>query len=76
VKKGNGSKHSNGDTALNFGAQLWAAADRLRGHMEASDYKHVAVGLIFHKYISDASVVRIQSSNGGERHRVEEIGPK
>lgn len=35
-------------------AQLWAAADKLRGNMEPSDYKHIALGLIFLKYISDA----------------------
>jgi type I restriction enzyme M protein len=39
---------------LDFEAQLWAAADKLRGHMDASEYKHVALGLIFLKYISDA----------------------
>ena len=39
---------------LGFEAQLWAAADKLRGSMEPSDYKHVALGLIFLKYISDA----------------------
>ena len=33
---------------------FWAAADKLRGNMEPSDYKHVALGLIFLKYISDA----------------------
>ena len=32
---------------LGFEAQLWAAADKLRGNMEPSDYKHVALGLIF-----------------------------
>ena len=41
-------------TNLRFEAQLWAAADKLRGNMEPSDYKHVALGLIFLKYISDA----------------------
>lgn len=40
--------------SLGFEAQLWAAADKLRGNMEPSDYKHVALGLIFLKYISDA----------------------
>ena len=40
--------------APGFEAQLWAAADKLRGNMEPSDYKHVALGLIFLKYISDA----------------------
>ena len=39
---------------LGFEAQLWAAADKLRGNMEPSDYKHIALGLIFLKYISDA----------------------
>jgi type I restriction-modification system DNA methylase subunit len=33
---------------------MWAAADKLRGHMDASEYKHVVLGLIFLKYISDA----------------------
>ena len=49
------AKQSNNDGAnLGFEAQLWAAADKLRGNMEPSDYKHVALGLIFLKYISDA----------------------
>ena len=39
---------------LGFEKQLWATADKLRGNMEPSDYKHVALGLIFLKYISDA----------------------
>ena len=39
---------------LGFESQLWAAADKLRGHMDASEYKHVVLGLIFLKYISDA----------------------
>ena len=33
---------------------FWAAADKLRGNMDAAEYKHVALGLIFLKYISDA----------------------
>lgn len=33
---------------------MWAAADKLRGHMDAAEYKHVVLGLIFLKYISDA----------------------
>ncbi len=45
---------SNNGANLGFEAQLWAAADKLRGNMEPSDYKHVALGLIFLKYISDA----------------------
>ena len=34
--------------------KLWAAADKLRGNLDAADYKHVVLGLIFLKYISDA----------------------
>ena len=49
------AKKQNGNGAnLGFEAQLWATADKLRGNMEPSDYKHVALGLIFLKYISDA----------------------
>src|SRR5258707_5518422 len=44
---------SNGAT-LGFEAKLWAAADALRNNMDAAEYKHVVLGLIFLKYISDA----------------------
>ena len=37
-----------------FEATLWAAADALRNNMDAAEYKHVVLGLIFLKYISDA----------------------
>ena len=47
-------KATGNDANLGFEAQLWAAADKLRGNMEPSDYKHVVLGLIFLKYISDA----------------------
>jgi len=39
---------------LGFEAELFKTADKLRGNMEPSDYKHVVLGLIFLKYISDA----------------------
>jgi type I restriction-modification system DNA methylase subunit len=42
----------NGNGALE--AKLWAAADALRNNMDAAEYKHVVLGLIFLKYISDA----------------------
>ncbi len=32
---------------------LWAAADKLRANMDAAEYKHIVLGLIFVKYISD-----------------------
>ncbi len=43
---------SGGD--LNFEAELFKAADKLRGILEPSEYKHVALGLLFLKYISEA----------------------
>lgn len=46
------AKEVNGD--LGFTAELFKAADKLRGNLEPSEYKHVALGLIFLKYISDA----------------------
>ena len=39
---------------LGFEQQLWQAADALRNNMDAAEYKHVVLGLIFLKYISDA----------------------
>lgn len=39
---------------LGFEAEMFRAADKLRGNMEPSDYKHVALGLIFLKHISDS----------------------
>ena len=60
----NGPRRKNGTTAvdtrtdrlsiLGFEAKLWAAADALRNNMDAAEYKHVVLGLIFLKYISDA----------------------
>lgn len=39
---------------LGFEEKLWAAADKLRGRIDAAEYKHVVLGLVFLKYISDA----------------------
>ncbi len=38
----------------NFEKKLWATADKLRNNMDAAEYKHVVLGLIFLKYISDS----------------------
>ena len=56
----------NNGAALGFEAQLWAAADKLRGNMEPSDYKHVALGLIFLKHISDAFEAKREELLGEE----------
>jgi type I restriction enzyme M protein len=38
---------------LGFEEKLWAAADKLRGQIDSAEYKHIVLGLIFLKYISD-----------------------
>jgi type I restriction enzyme M protein len=53
-KKSEKAKPPNGTANLGFEAKLWAAADALRNNMDAAEYKHVVLGLIFLKYISDA----------------------
>jgi len=45
---------------IGFEQQIWAAADILRGNMDAAEYKHVVLGLIFLKYISDTFEERYQ----------------
>src|SRR5712671_8066500 len=57
MARGNSQAQNNG--GLDFEAQLWAAADKMRGHMDASEYngarpEGLCLGLIFLKYISDA----------------------
>lgn len=47
-----------GGQPLGFEATLWKAADKLRGSMDSSEYKHVVLGLIFLKYIDDALAER------------------
>lgn len=49
------------DGDLGFEAELFKVADKLRGNMEPSDYKHVVLGLIFLKYISDAFDTKYQA---------------
>jgi type I restriction enzyme M protein len=39
---------------LNFEKELWKAADKLRGNIDSSEYKHVVLGLLFLKYVSDS----------------------
>ena len=49
--KSNGSRDSS--ATIGFEAKLWLTADKLRNNMDAAEYKHVVLGLIFLKYISD-----------------------
>ena len=52
--KTNQKKKTNNGANVGYEAELWQMADALRGSMDAADYKHVVLGLIFLKYISDA----------------------
>ena len=45
--------NSGNGAALGFEKKLWDMADQMRGHMDPAEYKHVVLGLIFLKYISD-----------------------
>ncbi len=45
---------STGTTTVGFEEKLWQAADKLRSNMDAAEYKHVVLGLIFLKYVSDS----------------------
>lgn len=44
----------NPDKDIDFEKELWAAADKLRGSLDPSEYKYVVLGLLFLKYVSDA----------------------
>lgn len=58
---GKRSKRDNKNTAsIGFEQKIWEAADILRGSMDAAEYKHVVLGLIFLKYISDKFEARYQ----------------
>jgi type I restriction enzyme M protein len=48
------SSKTNNGANLGFEKTLWLAADKLRSNMDAAEYKHVVLGLLFLKYISDA----------------------
>ena len=47
-------KNNSNGANLGFEQTLWKAADKLRNNMDAAEYKHVVLGLIFLKYISDS----------------------
>lgn len=57
---------------------LWSAADKLRNNMDAAEYKHVVLGLIFLKYISDAfdSIVPIFIDEIGRNWEKDSAGVK
>lgn len=52
---------------LDFEKELWAAADKLRGNIDVSEYKNIVLGLLFLKYISDAFYKRREELEGFTR---------
>src|SRR5579863_6643591 len=52
------ARHSQSQPGKSLEATLWEAADKLRGNLEAAEYKHVVLGLVFLKYVSDAFTAR------------------
>lgn len=60
-------KTINSTANLGFEETLWATADKLRGNMDAGEYKHIVLGLIFLKYVSDAFDERYKEIELGTR---------
>lgn len=54
------TKKKDNTAEIGFEEQIWKAADKLRGNLDASEYKNVVLGLIFLKYISDKFEQRYQ----------------
>src|SRR5512135_1978052 len=71
------SKPTNNDTAANLGyeAKLWQMADALRNNMDAAEYKHVVLGLIFLKYISDAFEAKHAELEADQAHGADPEDP-
>ena len=53
-----------GSNDLAYAKKLWASADKLRGQVDAAEYKHVVLGLLFLKYISDSFEARRDELRG------------
>ena len=76
MPKTNTKSKTNG-ASLGIEAELFAAADKLRGHLDAAEYKNVVLGLIFLKYISDsfeklhAQLIKEQSQGANPEDRDE-----
>src|SRR5438094_3242820 len=54
MSRGKSRKSPNNSANIGFEQKLWLAAGKLRSNMDAAEYKHVVLGLIFLKYISDS----------------------
>jgi type I restriction enzyme M protein len=70
-KNGNLPGRQAGGTEEPLEKQLWKSADKLRKNIDAAEYKHVVLGLIFLKYISDAFEELYDKLKAGELEEVE-----
>ena len=62
------------NTDLAFATELWKSADALRGQVDAAEYKHVALGLLFLKYISDSFEARRDELRGElEQEEIDDV---
>ncbi len=72
---------NNGNAGPSLESSLWAAADRLRSSMDAAEYKHVVLGLVFLRYISDAfgalhAALEAQAADGADPEDPDEYAAK
>jgi type I restriction enzyme M protein len=61
-QEGESQRSSGGNRDLPFAKELFEAADRMRGSVESAEYKHLVLGLLFLKYISDSFERRLRRS--------------
>ena len=62
------------NTDLAFATELWKSADALRGQVDAAEYKHVVLGLLFLKYISDSFEARRDELRGElEQEEIDDV---
>lgn len=71
TKKNN--KESAGNHDLPFAKELWAACDGLRGSVESAEYKHLVLGLVFLKYISDSFERRRAALEAATRDKTDDL---
>jgi type I restriction enzyme M protein len=69
TKEGRSSRDSADGHDLPFATELWEACDRLRGSVESAEYKHLVLGLVFLKYISDSFERRRAVLEAGTRDK-------
>lgn len=73
--KSTSAKAPSGKTAKSFEQNLWDTADKLRGTVESSEYKHVVLSLIFLKFVSDKFLAQRQKlSNEGMGEYLDTVG--